>query len=239
MKMYIPPDKNNEPRCDIYMHFGGRYDTHLLLPVLMKYVIKVDRVYMYREYLTREIVEERYSNVIGYETVLFISDIRTKQDSSTEVTNEDVRRDNLTNLSLTLAMNASYSMLKFRLPYDDGYTDLPNGELRYQCWTPSYSTEVRLICSRPYSLKRYDHTDHESVMYAHNITRATTIESAPLCRTLKEELYGFNRLPHYDAYRESEVILKYCETRGSKEETVYSLIREGTNIDFEYYIGKE
>jgi hypothetical protein len=118
--------------------------------------------------------------------MLFISDIRTlpftrarssESRSSTPVFPEDeqVMHDQAMQREWVLGpMQPRAACLKFRGPYTyrenehlREFWDL-QGELRVQAWARANSTELRLVCTWPYRLKRYDSQHLEEAMAYYN-----------------------------------------------------------------------
>jgi Poly A polymerase regulatory subunit len=203
-------------------------------------VDKVDRnimagIRVYKSYLTAELAHRKYRN--ESRRVLYISDIRTNSNDEEDgrPTEEDICRDNTLSKDIALAMNPYASMLKFRLPYSPGTTTLFAGDLRLQCWAGIESTEVRLLCMRPYETKDYDHTVHEQRMYHHNNVRVLSIPGERVATHLAVHMREYGIEPHYDMYRETRVIQKL----NMREDHVYRIIDETLGRDLSYYMGKE
>jgi hypothetical protein len=117
--------------------------------------------------------------------VLLISDIRIVPESYNDMrknrrneTMEDlcvnheieeyVKQDMDAQMSWHLELNPAASMMKFRLPYKAGTTTYLKGEVHYQAWAPSTSTECRLIVVGN-EMCDYDHTEYERKMYRFNL----------------------------------------------------------------------
>jgi len=134
----------------------------------------------------------------GYETYLFISDIRV------DTKEELVMKDMIKQAEWSMMMNAKHSLFKFRLPYtnenDDNLIKLPidhtsynydkklmkcpkekagkneimylDGILNLQIFPPIHSTELRLITSRnkdgSYPFKIYNYKDIEDKLFFYN-----------------------------------------------------------------------
>jgi DNA-directed RNA polymerase beta' subunit len=177
-----------------------------------------DRLNLYRELMTPKIARERYRHLSN---VLLISDIRTHNP-----TEKDIEENNALNNLLVLEMQPVACMLKFRLPYTDGTTELPEGELRLQCWSGEESTEVRLVAQRPYKQKQYSNRLHEEVMYHHNTIRPYEIEGAPISSILETSMRKICKHRYYDMYRETQIISKYVNVRGTSEQYVYDCINQ-------------
>jgi hypothetical protein len=193
---------------------------------------------IYKKYLTVEICKERYGTT--KDEVLFISDIRTNSnmadnEEDSHPLDADVTRDNLLNMSLVAALLPRHCCLKFRLPYDDGVTVLPEGELRLQCWQRRSSTEVRLHCSFPYVAKEYSNREHEERMAYHNTLRTKEVTGRRVNKHLLKLLRDNGIAVCYDAYRESHIVEEYCRKYNKQEKHVYECIGQSLSVDLSYY----
>jgi hypothetical protein len=138
--------------------------------------------------------------------VLMISDIRIVPDSYNEMRNdrnnetldemmvnseleEYVKQDMDLQLRWHLTMAPTASMMKFRLPYEPGISTYLKGEIHYQAWAPSTSTECRLVTIGD-DLCEYDHTDYESKMYRFNL--CTRFQEFPLSIAVKDIAHGYD-----------------------------------------------
>jgi len=127
-------------------------------------------------------------------------------------------------LALIKAMNPDACSLKFRLPYTDGATVLPTGQLRLQCWCGVESTETRLVCESPYVYRSYDHRSHEQAMYHHNLVRPYAISGVRISHHLESSVAGVKGERYYDMYRETRIVDKYVISRRTTEAYTYSCI---------------
>lgn len=119
-----------------------------------------ENITLFNEYFTDEHCE-RYKKE---KDILFISDIRNMEvlKSVVDVIPDDMKFQ----MNWVLKINPRACMLKFRLPYSsDDPVEYLNGEIRLQAYTPSSTTECRLVAERPYSLKTYDPRDNENRMF--------------------------------------------------------------------------
>ena len=203
------------------------YDTRPFSPVLYNKVTHKSREHLiiFSEYMT-------VSTATTYKDkkVLFISDIRTS------TTDEGIAADNALNVEIVQHMNPVAAMLKYRLPYADGYTTMFEGELRHQCWGTRQSTEVRLICVRPYKTTQHHHRTHEQRMYHHNLVRPYPILGAPLLRHICTIMTKVGGEPYYDWYRESAVVSKYMTLTYKSESYVYRLTQGNMELDLSFYV---
>lgn len=194
------------------------------------------RLTLFKEYLTADLVRQRYgAGTVGTSRILFISDIRTKSKGSAKPTDDDVSRDNSLNLELSLTLGAHATMLKFRLPYRSGATNLLDGELRLQCWSGVESTEVRLVAVAPYSVRPYDHTEHEQQMYRHNTIRPYEFEGQSVSEMLAAAMRSVQRQVYYDMYRETDVIGKYIARERVTEAYIYGLFTDEMGASLRYH----
>jgi hypothetical protein len=114
---------------------------------------------------------------------IFISDIRTTADE------KDVDSDMQLQLQLYEEIKAKFSLLKFRLPWTDGTTIYPDGEIYLQPFVGPTSTETRLMIRGSPSYKQYDHKKYEENLFFYNIcirfripmTTAPKINESGLC----------------------------------------------------------
>jgi hypothetical protein len=101
---------------------------------------------------------------------IFISDIRTLGAQSPVPDESDVRNDMELQRNWVLKIKPRASMLKFRLPWDKGFSEYLDGELRFQAYAPKRSTETRLWVTDPASFKmsQYDHCEYEEKLSHYN-----------------------------------------------------------------------
>lgn len=95
--------------------------------------------------------------------VVFCSDIRTEP-----ATHENIVRNMNMQLEWWKIMNPELSMFKFRLPWELGTTEYPDGEIYIQAYPGPTSSETRLICKKNAELKMYDNTQYEDACFYHN-----------------------------------------------------------------------
>ena len=186
-----------------------------------------DNVLLFEKYITVDIAATYKGK-----DVLYMSDIRS------DAADDSVAGDNTLNMAVVQAMDPVAAMLKFRLPYSKGCTTLPQGELRHQCWGGPVSTEVRLVCTRPYTPVEYDHETHEQRMCHHNIIRPYALEDTPVSKHLKDTMHKVHATPYYDWYRETSIVSKYMYLTGKSEGHVYRLIEHNIEFDLMYYMDK-
>ncbi len=101
-------------------------------------------------------------------TIVFCSDIRTEP-----ATQENIVRNMAMQLEWWKIMNPELSMFKFRLPWEPGKTEYPEGDIYIQAYPGPTSSETRLVCKKGAHLKLYDNTEYEDACFYHNsISRA-------------------------------------------------------------------
>lgn len=239
------------PNISFHLYDNASFSSNLRNKVTGRFV---DRVIVHNEYLSAQLCNERYANTLG--NLLFISDIRTNTSSNNKLmcsefantnehstncvvkskpTNDDVTKDNSTNLALVNALQPKHCMLKFRLPYDDGSTCMLRGELRLQCWSGHESTETRLVSSYPYETTNYSHREYEERMFCHNIRRLKRVTDMRLNEYVTQFVESNNIIPYYDAYREAHIVDKYVAHKGTNIRYVYECIGQTLNMDATYY----
>ena len=96
--------------------------------------------------------------------LVFCSDIRTEP-----ATSENVIRNMNMQLGWWKIMNPELSMFKFRLPWEDGKTTYPEGEIYIQAFPGPTSTETRLMVRKNAKIIQYDNKKYESACFHHNI----------------------------------------------------------------------
>jgi Poly A polymerase regulatory subunit len=135
---------------------------------------KPQNVSLYRTYFTVQTAEE-WAGKKGYEHVIFLSDLRTGDGMVTE----QVEGDMETQRQMTIAIDACYSVLKFRPRYYDDATPPDKKNMKYfdgticlQGYPPNHSTETRLHVTDARSEKEYDVQVYQDQLFYHNqVTR--------------------------------------------------------------------
>jgi hypothetical protein len=117
-----------------------------------------DKIKIFKEYFTDE-------TAIKYidKDVILISDIRRTPDSE-EVVKEDMQSQ----LNWWKIIKPKLSMFKFRLPFDDKFTEYPEGEIHFQCFPGAKSSETRLIVNKNAKIVKYDNRKYEEQLFYHN-----------------------------------------------------------------------
>ncbi|UJR07142.1 hypothetical protein I4U23_011430 [Adineta vaga] len=136
-------------------------------------VSATDRIHL-RQELFNDMLAHEYAPIAKTRPVLFECDIRTQFTGSWDEFDEGVKRDMDDQMRWHLIIKPQASMLKFRLPFEQGSTTYLKGELKLQLWAPRRGTECRLIVDRRDEMQMYDHQELDAAM-AHfkNIERTT------------------------------------------------------------------
>jgi cap2 methyltransferase len=94
----------------------------------------------------------------------FISDIRSRKDDEIFVEADMTRQ-----MEWIKVMQPDLSMVKFRLPWQDGFTHYLSGEIWLQAFAPLTTTETRLVIDKAsLTEKDYDNRKYERQMSYHN-----------------------------------------------------------------------
>jgi cap2 methyltransferase len=157
-------------------------------------VSATDRIRLRQEMFTDELAHE-YAVIAKTRPVLFDCDIRTQFTGSWswDEFDEGVKRDMNDQMRWHLIIKPQASMLKFRLPFEQGTTTYLKGELKLQLWAPRRGTECRLIVDRGDEMQIYDHQELDAAMahfknierttyYAHDMDDAEGIDHCYDCR---------------------------------------------------------
>ena len=126
-----------------------------------------------------ELRNEYFTSVMAKEfidkDILFICDIRIANDTKHYKPSEkEVKNDMLLQQKWVEIMRPKYSMLKFRLPWNEDKMEYLDGNLYLQPWGPRTTTETRLIVEKSlinnkkiWDCKKYE----EQMFYFNTITR--------------------------------------------------------------------
>lgn len=149
--------------------------------------------------------------------LVFCSDIRTEPASSENI---------IANMAMQLQwwniMNPELSMFKFRLPWVDGKTTYPAGDIYVQPYPGPTSTESRLVVKANAKLVEYDNIQYESACFYHNTTTREMFYETPLGH-LDLGRDGIDNC--YDCASMIKIIKDYIDTTKSNK-TIRSLIDE-------------
>lgn len=169
---------------------------------------------------------------------LFISDIRTGDPKVAEA--EEVEQAVVEDMKLQARcaekLEAMASMHKFRLPWGDGISNYPRGDIYLPVWGPETTTESRLIVEGKPVLAEYDNRRYEKQMFFFNTTTRVQYYQNPLvnrvpgmdhcfdcaseCFLLMKFAKEIERLDTDAALKRAETISvelnRQCSTRGGR-----------------------
>lgn len=219
--------RGDEPKIVVYAGAAAGYHIPLLskmFPDILfilydpaKFGINPTSNIIIRQEMFTDEIAKLYHNM----DVIFISDVRTDEDDP-KTFEENVHKNNIMVEKWINIMNPKCSSLKFRFPYpvsdslqDTNYEFL-DGEIYFQQFAPSVSTETRLIINQEnnYSKKVYDTKDYEEKMFYFN----TKYRNRSFLD--KDPVFGIN----YDTYMLYEIIREYihvntkCDTPPTYEQ---------------------
>ena len=132
----------------------------------MKFNIReTENIEIRREYFTNDMAKE----FIGKD-FLFICDIRISNDQKKNYkpSENEVKNDMLVQQKWVEIMKPRYSILKFRLPWEDKEFLYFDGKIVIQPWGPQSSTETRLIVKSPFKKKKWNCRMYEEQMFYFN-----------------------------------------------------------------------
>jgi hypothetical protein len=135
----------------------------------MKFSIhETDNIQIRKEYFT----DEKAKEFIGKD-FLFICDIRvSNNEKNYKPTEDEVKMDMLIQQKWVEIMKPKFSILKFRLPWDQETFEYLDGNITIQPWGPQSSTETRLIIDNSLEKRLWNCKIYENQMYYFNtITR--------------------------------------------------------------------
>ena len=95
--------------------------------------------------------------------IAFCSDIRSEP-----ATEENVERNMTMQREWWEIINPDLTMFKFRLPWNKGTTEYPEGDIYIQLYPGATSTETRLIIKKNAKMIKYDNEQYESALFYHN-----------------------------------------------------------------------
>lgn len=93
----------------------------------------------------------------------FCSDIR-----SDPATDENIAKNMAQQLAWWKIMQPDLSMFKFRLPWNDGKSEYPEGDIYIQVYPKPHSSETRLIVRKNAPIIQYDNRAYEEACFYHN-----------------------------------------------------------------------
>lgn len=209
LTMYAKPN-------DVVVYVGAAPGNHtyfltLLFPFIRKFILidpsdfyvkPTENIKIIKGFFNRD--RDDIGDILSEfssDNILFISDIRSaspfEEDDLTVETK--VKQDMQNQMDWTLKLKPRMSMLKFRLPWEDGETEYLDGDIYYQPWAPSTSTETRLITDGK-NKKMYSNRDYEQRMFYFNIHTRTNLYKHPIkgikgldcCYDCATEVYIWN-----------------------------------------------
>ncbi len=159
--------------------------------------------------------------------IVFCSDVRSEP-----ATQENVIHNMQMQLNWWKIMNPEWSMFKFRLPWEPGTTEYPDGEIYAQAYPGPTSTETRLICKKDAPLKQYNNTEYEDACFYHNsITRSKKYQTVLGAVALQRD--GVDMC--YDCTSFIHIMHKYLKVMGKSPAGLRMLIK---NVQHEISFGK-
>jgi hypothetical protein len=215
LTMYANPN-------DIVVYVGSAPGNHtyfltLLFPFIRKFILIDPSPFYAKSTSDIEIIQdffkpehiEQIKKEYSSDNILFISDIRSAcpMQEDDETVEMKVKQDMQIQMDWVLALKPRKSMLKFRLPWESGETEYLDGDIYYQPWAPSTSTETRLITDGT-SKKMYSNRDYEQRMFYFNTHTRTNLHI--------HSIEGIKGLDYcYDCATEVYIWKMYLEKYGS------------------------
>ncbi len=175
-------DEKRDPSKKVIMVYAGAAPghhivyLHSLFPEIEfqlydpnDFVIKTkDNILIHQQFFTD--VDAEYWKVYKEQKnihLVFVSDIRTEP-----ATQENIIRNMNMQLEWWKIMEPELSMFKFRLPWEEGKTEYPEGEIYTQAFPGPTSSETRLIVKKGAKIISYDNKRYEDACFYHNtVTR--------------------------------------------------------------------
>ena len=155
--------------------------------------------------------------------VVFCSDIRTVPADDINVrANMDMQ------LAWWTKINPELSMFKFRLPWDEGFTEYPEGKIYIQPYPGPTSTETRLIVKADAKLVKYDNTKYENQLFYHNTVSRYKLYDCVLGKLSLEHDHLDNCYDCVSFISIVEDYLKLMKQRVDKT-SIYTLVQEIQN----------
>lgn len=159
--------------------------------------------------------------------VVFCSDIRTEP-----ATAENIERNMKMQLAWWKIMNPELAMFKFRLPWELGQTEYPDGDIYIQAYPGPTSSETRLICKKNAKLRFYNNIEYEDACYYHNsVVRPkkyiTALGNLSLPRDGLDNCYDCSSFVH--------IMYSYCKIVGKPPSELRQLLKD---IQLEISFGK-
>jgi len=203
------------PDCTV-VYAGAAPGTHTgfladMFPEVKKFVLVDPGQFSVRPGPRIQVIQDLFTDDMAFsfrgQDVLFISDIRTANwhKLNRDDVEEAVQEDMMAQMRWHLLMQPRHSMLKFRLPWEDGKTAYLNGTVFLPVWGPQTTTETRLVVARDAKMKDWDNRLYESQMFRFNTV--TRVQNYP--HQVRAE--GIDHC--FDCASEVEILRRYLETR--------------------------
>jgi hypothetical protein len=183
---------------------------------------KEGRIHLYNQMFLDETARGWHPSGAAYKQfspsapVLFVCDIRSA-DHDVMAADEVERRvadDMAAQRRWTEIMTPSMASLKFRLPWVDGETEYPAGDIYYQVWAGVTSTESRLFTDGKV-LTRYDNKLYEGQLFFYNTVTRLSLHP--------HNVQGVAGLDHCaDCAAEVAILQHYIEKKGLPEHKQYT-----------------
>ena len=124
---------------------------------------ETEQIIIKNEFFTDKLVKLLVKEY-GDKPIYFISDVRSTP------AEKDIKEDMKKQCTWLRLLSPTYSMLKFRLPWDNKKTKYLKGDVYYQVWAPTMSTECRLMVPKKNNNKYtfYDNRKHEEQLFYFN-----------------------------------------------------------------------
>lgn len=198
------------------------YDENKFCKHLSKYE---NRITIFNRLFTEKDIEvyKDYDNVILY------SDIRSDNINGKEYS---VMQDNEFNMKVVENMNPKAAMLKFRIPFSDEVTNTTviKGKFMLQPWVHTFSTETRLLCTRPYTRVTINNKEYDNAMFTHNLRRRSKFNLPIVKYPLLKDLEKLHVVPGYDYLLETRILSEYCENNNYMLSVLYKELERYKSI---------
>jgi hypothetical protein len=160
---------NNNPITVVYA--GAAPGTHIkilseLFPSINFILIDpaqftvqpTDKITTMRQLMTNELAQQLHDRLYKTFNTLFISDIRSLDAFHVDSKHHELKiaSDMSKQLKWHDIIKPLYSMLKFRLPWDNNYTEYAAGKIYLPVFGPLSTTESRLVIPKKYTIVKYD-----------------------------------------------------------------------------------
>lgn len=226
---------------DIVLYVGSAPGNHtffltLLFPFIEKFILidpcpfyvkPTEKIEIIQDFFKEEYIQE-IKKKYPSSRLLFISDIRSASplQESEDVVEEKVNQDMQLQMNWVLSLKPRKSMLKFRLSWREGTTEYLDGDIYYQSWGPSTTTETRLITSGK-KMKIYSNKGYESKLFYFNTHTRTNLYMHPI-----KDVEGLDHC--YDCASEVYIWKKYIKKYSSSwkfaKKYIYKIINKRKEI---------